>query len=72
MKRFPFFLLLLLIALSPARAQNAVFGKNKVQYKSFEWRYIQTSHFDVYYAQDGYDLAAFAAQASEEAYDASH
>ncbi|MEX2115834.1 MAG: biopolymer transporter Tol [Bacteroidota bacterium] len=70
MKRFPFFLLLLFVALSPARAQNAVFGKNKVQYKSFEWRYIQTSHFDVYYSQDGYDLAAFAAQASEEAYDA--
>jgi Tol biopolymer transport system component len=70
MKRYPVFLLLLVASLSTVQAQNAVFGKNKVQYNSFEWRYIQTSHFDVYYAQGGYELAAFAAEASEEAYDA--
>ena len=27
----------------------AQFGKNKVQYKSFEWYYIQTKHFDIYF-----------------------
>lgn len=49
-------------------AQNSVFGKNKVQYKDFHWQYIQTDHFDIYFSQDGYDLAQFSANASEAAY----
>lgn len=52
----------------PAVAQNSVFGKNKVQYKNFEWQFIQTDHFDIYYSQDGYKLAEFAANACEDAY----
>lgn len=70
MKRLSIVLLLLFVAVAGASAQGTSFGKNKVQYKTFDWRYIQTSHFDVYYAQDGYELAAFTALASEEAYDA--
>jgi Tol biopolymer transport system component len=49
-------------------AQNSVFGKNKVQYKNFHWQYIQTDHFDIYFSQDGYDIAQFTANASEAAY----
>jgi Tol biopolymer transport system component len=48
--------------------QAAVYGKNKVQYKNFEWQYIQTEHFDIYFAQGGYELATFAADAAEAAY----
>ncbi|HEY4612812.1 MAG TPA: biopolymer transporter Tol, partial [Bacteroidota bacterium] len=48
--------------------QAAVYGKNKVQYKNFEWNYIQTDHFDIYFSQDGYELAVFAADAAEDAY----
>lgn len=51
-----------------ASAQNSVFGKNKVQYKHFVWEYIQTDHFDIYFSQNGEDLANFAAQAAEESY----
>jgi len=51
-----------------AQAQNSYFGKNKVQYKKFEWHYIQSTHFDVYFSQDGYDVAVFAAVAAESAY----
>ena len=51
-----------------ASAQNSVFGKNKIQYKNFLWQYIQTDHFDIYFSQDGYDLAQFTANASEAAY----
>jgi len=51
-----------------ASAQNPVFGKNKIQYKNFLWQYIQTDHFDIYFSQDGYDLAQFTANASEAAY----
>ncbi len=49
--------------------QNSNFGKNKVQYKNFEWHFIQTDHFDIYYSQNGYELATFTANASEGAYD---
>lgn len=45
----------------------AQFGKNKVQYREHEWRYIQSKHFDIYFSEDGEDAAEFAAQASEEA-----
>ena len=50
-------------------AQNSVFGKNKVQYKNFEWEYIQTSHFDIYFSQNGYEIAQFTAVTAENAYE---
>jgi len=49
-------------------SQVDVFGKNKVQYTKFSWSYLQTDHFDVYFAEDGYPLAVFAAAAAESAY----
>ena len=42
------------------------FGKNKVQYKYFDWYYIQTKHFDIYFTNGGETLAEFAGQVSEE------
>ena len=59
-----------LCAVMPATltAQEDQFGKNKVQYTKFYWSYIQTDHFDVYFADDGYPLAEFAANAAESAY----
>ena len=44
------------------------FGKNKVQYRDFEWSYIQTPHFDIYFYGDNQDLAEFTSSVSEEAY----
>jgi Tol biopolymer transport system component len=43
------------------------FGKNKVQYKTFSWYYIQTDHFDIYFTEDGSTLAEFTAYAAEDA-----
>ena len=43
------------------------FGKNKVQYKDFDWYYIQTEHFDIYFSQTGESLAEFTSKAAEEA-----
>ncbi|MBI5403726.1 MAG: PD40 domain-containing protein [Ignavibacteriae bacterium] len=43
----------------------AQFGKNKVQYKYFKWQYIQTKHFDIYFSQDGYDIAEYTATVAE-------
>ena len=44
------------------------FGKNKVQYRDFDWSYIQTPNFDIYFYGDNQDLAEFTSKVSEEAY----
>lgn len=49
-------------------AQSGDFGKNKVQYRSFNWYFIQSKHFDVYFYPQEYYLAEFAAEAAESAY----
>lgn len=43
------------------------FGKNKVQYQDFQWKFIQTENFDVYYHQDGFYAAQVAALEAEKA-----
>ncbi|MDX9758139.1 MAG: biopolymer transporter Tol [Bacteroidota bacterium] len=53
--------------LVPAGATAQYFGKNKVQYTDFDWYYIRSEHFDVYFSNDGYKLAEFTARAAEEA-----
>jgi Tol biopolymer transport system component len=63
-KLLTFFLILFCISAIDVFAQ---FGKNKVQYKSFTWYYIQTDHFDIYFTEHGSTLAEFTAHASEEA-----
>jgi len=45
------------------------FGKNKVQYKAFDWYYLRSSHFDVFFYDGEEDLADFVARYSEQAYD---
>ncbi len=60
---------LMLLASGLVWSQNSVFGKNKVQYKDFQWEYIQTNHFDIYFSQSGYELAEFAGDAAEDAYE---
>lgn len=45
----------------------AQFGKNKVQFKYFDWYFIQTKHFDIYFNNKGETLAEFTAHASEDA-----
>jgi len=43
------------------------FGQNKVQFKDMTWYYIQTTHFDIYFNQEGSKVAEFASRASEDA-----
>ena len=49
-------------------AQDGGFGKNKVQYREFDWSYISSDHFDVYFYDGGHDLAVFSATVLESAY----
>ena len=45
---------------------NAVeFGKNRVQYQKFNWRYYQTDNFNSYFSQDGLELGKYVAQVAE-------
>lgn len=44
------------------------FGQNKVQYRPFEWTYVRTEHFDIYYSQDGEQIGTFAARHIERMY----
>src|SRR5690625_2990496 len=47
-------------------AQYFNFGKNRVQYDDFDWRYIETDHFDIYYYDEkNYHLAQFTAETVE-------
>ena len=45
------------------------FGQNKVQYREFDWSFIQTPHFDIYFYGDQQELANFTAEVSEDAYE---
>ncbi|MEJ7913352.1 MAG: hypothetical protein WKF70_09370 [Chitinophagaceae bacterium] len=46
---------------------NAVeFGKNRVQYQKFNWRYYQTENFNTYFSQDGLELGKYVAQVAEQ------
>ncbi|MBD3290661.1 biopolymer transporter Tol, partial [candidate division KSB1 bacterium] len=66
MARFKF--IILLFILFPTLVQSQYFGKNKVQYQDFEWKYIQTEHFDIYFTEGGEDIATFVAEISEASY----
>ena len=35
------------------------FGQNKVQYRNFDWSFITSPHFDIYYYGDASDLAQY-------------
>ncbi len=43
------------------------FGKNKVNYESFDWKILKTIHFDIYYPAGMEELALEAARIAEEA-----
>jgi Tol biopolymer transport system component len=44
------------------------FGQNIVQYDDFTWHFIQSKHFDIYYAEEGRSHAEFTAEEAEAAY----
>jgi len=45
---------LTLLLISSASGQQALetFGKNRIQFKQFEWKYLSSENFDVYYYDD--------------------
>ena len=59
-------LLVQLYPIQPIFAQS--FGKNKVQYQDFDWKYVQSKYFDVYYYGEEEALAVFVADVAESSY----
>src|SRR3954468_5096579 len=48
-----------------AQVNTVEFGKNRVQYQKFNWRYYQTENFNTYFSQDGLELGKYVAQIAE-------
>src|ERR1700724_3439189 len=64
---FFFFLLGLFFLPGHAFAQvNTVeFGKNRLQFKKFKWKYYQTTNFNTYFSDGGQDLGKYVCQLAE-------
>ena len=54
-----------------AFAQEAMekFGKNRVQYKNFKWRFYSTENFDIYFYDGGNEIAQIATEYLEKEFD---
>ncbi len=48
-----------------AQVNTVEFGKNRVQYQKFKWKYYQTDNFNSYFSQDGLGLGRYVAQIAE-------
>jgi hypothetical protein len=58
----------LLLLLAPGLLDAQYFGRNKVQYSTFDFKIIQTEHFDVYYYERERVAAMDAARMAERGY----
>ena len=54
--------------LGPQAARAQFFGQNKVQYRSFDWHVIQTTHLEVHYYGEERQAALDAARMAERSY----
>ncbi len=61
----------LILYFLPAQGQQAreTFGKNRIQYKDFDWKYLSSENFDVYYYDDRRKVAGEAIQYLESEFD---
>ena len=62
------YLICLAFVINAGTVQAQVFGKNKVNYTSFDWKYIETENFDIYYTEGGYETALIASEMAEDSY----
>ena len=65
--RFVVFLFVVTLLVAPA-AQAQYFGRNKVQWEDFDFKVLQTEHFDIYYYDQEADVVQDVARMSERWY----
>ncbi|MFW6079206.1 MAG: hypothetical protein ACODAE_06275, partial [Gemmatimonadota bacterium] len=56
------------VVAGPISAQTVPFGKNKVQYRDFDWRVLEGEHVDVYHYPEEERVARLALAWAEESY----
>jgi hypothetical protein len=49
-----------------AQVSTVEYGKNRVQYQKFNWKFYQTENFNTYFAQDGLEIGKYVARIAEE------
>ncbi len=49
-----------------AQGTQTEFGKNRVQFKDFQWFYYRSSHFDTYYYKNGKEMGAMVGKIAEQ------
>lgn len=59
---------LVVAAAAPAPVGAQYFGRNKVQYRTFDFRVLATEHFDIYYYPEEADAARIVARMAERWY----
>lgn len=59
---------LLLVASLPVAARAQYFGRNKVQYRTFDFQILKTDHFDIYYYPEEADAATIVSRMAERWY----
>ncbi len=64
-----FALVLAVLGLAAPVSAQFYFGKNKVQYTSFDWQVMTTEHFKIYFYSRESELAEIAAKSAEDSYD---
>src|SRR5678815_2675764 len=49
-----------------SQVNTVEFGKNRVQFQKFNWKFYQTENFNTYFSQDGLALGKYVAQIAEQ------
>lgn len=63
---FSLSVLMLLFSAAFSQVSSVEYGKNRVQYKKFKWKYYQTDNFNVHFIEGGEALGKMAAKSAEE------
>src|SRR3954471_19908513 len=51
---------------SMSQVNSVEFGKNRIQYKKFLWKFYQSPNFNTYFNQGGLELAKYVVQVAKQ------
>ncbi len=60
------FALIMLPCLLQAQVNTVEYGKNRLQFRKYTWKFYQSPNFNVYFNQGGLELAKYVTQVAEE------